>query len=271
VFAQLKRKIQRHHVPIDCGTPPLRRESNTAALPVQGGGLQFAAGTGENFDHVILPVGMAFGLRKLISSTRISSLLSLFMQVPVNMVARVGGKNTTVEETVLKKLLTGGLAAGAMTVPLAGLAWADPTPNPNPPAVPGANGQGLVNANPPAAPEANGQGPTIAGAPAVPGSNEQGPTCVVSTNTPAQAAPGTDWRQVATLQGSVASDLGLPPGQVVNVFCTPTGAQNPSTTQPAGLANPGQPGTENPGQPGPLNPPPPQGQTGPQNPAAGQQ
>jgi hypothetical protein len=168
---------------------------------------------------------------------------------------------------MLKKLLTGGLAAGAMAVPFAGLAWADPAPNPTPPPVPSANGP--ANPNPPAVPDANPQGPTTP-ALAVPASNGQGPTCVVSANAPAQGTSGTDWRQVATLQNSVASDLGLPPGQVVKVFCTPANVQNPQQ-QPAGFENPGPTGTQNPEQPGAPNPLPPAGQTGPQNPAPVQQ
>ncbi len=169
---------------------------------------------------------------------------------------------------MLKKLLTGGLAAGAMAVPLAGLAWADPVPNPTPPA-----------------PGVNGQGPTMPGQPAVPSSNGQNPTCIVSANTPAplpsapgasvQGAANSDWQQVATLQGSVASNLGLPPGQVVKVFCAPAGVQNPQG-QPTGFENGGQPGTQLPGQPGAQNPwqpgqQPSAEQTGPQNPAPGQQ
>ena len=154
---------------------------------------------------------------------------------------------------MLKKLLTGGLAAGAMAVPLAGLAWADPVPNPTPP-VPGANAQSPASG--PAVPAANGANPA----------NE--PTCVVSQNTPVQApagsstSPAGEWRQVATLQGSVATDLGLPPGQNVKVYCAPASAQNPAA-QPTGFGLPGQqgmPGTEQgapqqnpliPGQPAP--------------------
>ncbi|MBV9088353.1 MAG: hypothetical protein JO044_00370 [Mycobacteriaceae bacterium] len=162
-----------------------------------------------------------------------------------------------------------------MAVPLAGLAWADPAPNPTPPPATGANGQGSTNSNPSAVPDANPQGPTTPGSPAVPAANGQGPTCVVGQNAPAptpsangtQGPSGTaDWRQVATLQGPVASDLGLPPGQVVKVFCAPAGTPNPSV-QPTGFENSGQPG-----QPGPQNPPlPPPAPTGPQNQAPGQQ
>lgn len=156
---------------------------------------------------------------------------------------------------MLKKLLTGGLAAGALAVPLAGLAWADPAPNPAPP-VPGANGQ-----------------PASA--------NE--PTCVVSQNTPVQApagantAPGSSaWHQVATLQGSVASDLGLPPGQTVKVYCAPGGAA--PAAQPTGYGNtaqqpigtPGQPGTPPAEQGSPQNPAAPGQPSAPQNPAPGQ-
>jgi hypothetical protein len=72
------------------------------------------------------------------------------------------------------------------------------------------------------------------------------------------------------MQGSTASDLGLPAGQPMNVFCAPTSPQSlQGQPQPAGY----QPGQTNPGQPnpaqGPLQNPP--GQTGPQNPAPGQQ
>jgi hypothetical protein len=164
---------------------------------------------------------------------------------------------------MLKKLLTGVVAAGAMAVPLAAVAGADPTPAPNPPAVPGTNAENP--ANPPAAPQANG-------APGAPGTNAQSPVCVVSANTPAQGTPAqgmpaqgtpasttTNWRQVATLQGSMASDLGLPAGQPMKVFCAPAGSQNPaqnSQGQPAGLQTPGQPNPplNQPGQPAPQNP-----------------
>jgi hypothetical protein len=176
---------------------------------------------------------------------------------------------------MLKKMLTGVLAAGALAVPLAAVASADPTPNPNPPAVP----------------ESNGQSPTNPATPGVPGSNGQGPICVVSANTPTQGtttqgmtAQGTtsqgttaqtSWRQVATLQGSVASDLGLPAGQPMKVFCAPAGSQNPQG-QPASAENAGQtntgpinpamnPAQNLPGQTGPTGP------TGPQNPVPGQQ
>ena len=170
---------------------------------------------------------------------------------------------------MLKKLLTGVLAAGAMAVPLAAVAGADPSPNPNPPAVP----------------EANGQGPANPATPAVPGSNGQAPICVVSANPPApgtsvqvttaqgttaqgtsvQVAPAATWQQVATLQGSVATDLGLPAGQPMNVFCAPAGTQNPQG-QPASAELPGQP---NLGPPNPVQNQP--GQPGPQNPVPGQQ
>ena len=162
---------------------------------------------------------------------------------------------------MLKKLLMGGLAAGAMAVPLAGVAWADPLPNPNPPPMPNPSDQN------PAVPQANPATPAVAG------SNGQGPTCVVSANAPAQGpapavnnpvqgAPGTTWLQVATLEGSVASDLGLPPapGQTMKVFCAPVGSQSLAAEQPTGLANPGQmnPVQNQPGQTGPQNPVPPQ-------------
>jgi hypothetical protein len=144
---------------------------------------------------------------------------------------------------MLKKLLTGGLAAGAIGIPFAGVAWADPPVNPGPPAVPDSNAQGSAVPAQPAA---------------VPASNGQGPSCIVSANAPAEAAPGTQaagtqWRQVATLQGSDATDLGLPPGQVVKVFCAPAGTQTPSA-QATGVENPGQipqaqpAGVQNPGQ-----------------------
>jgi hypothetical protein len=162
-------------------------------------------------------------------------------------------------------VLTGVLAAGAMAVPLAAVAWADPPPNPNPPAVPESNGQNPASPSPGGVPAANGLGPANPAAPA-----GQGPVCVVSANTPTQGTAtqgtaGTTWRQVATLQGSVASDLGLPEGQPLKVFCAPAGTQNPQG-QPAGAENPGQPnvGLTNPVQNQP-------GQTGPQNPVPGQQ
>ena len=185
---------------------------------------------------------------------------------------------------MLKKLLTGALAAGAMAVPLAAVAWADPTPNPNPPAAPTANDQGPANPATPTVPSSNGQGPicVVAANPPAPGTSIQGAT---AQGTPVQVAPGATWQQVATLQGPVASDLGVPAGQPMNVFCAPTGSQNPQG-QPTGyqpgqpnpaqapLQNPqgqptgNQPDQTNPGQAPSQNPP---GQTGPQNPAPGQQ
>lgn len=167
---------------------------------------------------------------------------------------------------MLKKLLTGVVAAGAMAVPLATAAWADPPPNPNPPAVPGGNDQGPANPAAPAVQGTNGQGPVcVVGVnPPAPGTAVQGAS---AQGTPVQAAPGAMWQQVATLQGPVASDLGVPAGQQMKVFCAPTGSQNPQG-QPAGY-QPGQtnPGQTNPAQGGPQNAP---GQTGPQNPAPGQ-
>jgi hypothetical protein len=173
---------------------------------------------------------------------------------------------------MLKKMLTGVLAAGAMAVPLAGVAWADPAPNPNPPA----------------APESTDQGPANPAAPA--GMSAGSPVCVVAANPQAagaqggpQAAPGATWHQIASLQGSVASDLGVPAGQPMSVFCAPTSSQSPQN-QPTGYL-PGQPnqgmpnqGMPNQGQPiqgqpnqAPLQQnPQPQGQTEPQNPAPGQ-
>jgi len=109
---------------------------------------------------------------------------------------------------------------------------------------------------------------------------DKGPVCVVAANPPApgtsiqgttaqgtsvQVTPGTTWQQVATLQGPVASDLGLPAGQTMNVFCAPTGSQNPQG-QPTGY----QPGQTNLGQTNPAQAPL-QNPTGPQNPAPGQQ
>jgi hypothetical protein len=182
---------------------------------------------------------------------------------------------------MLKKSLTGVLAAGAMAVPLAAAAWADPAPNPNPPAPPGANAQGPVNPAMPAVPSSNGQGPVcVVGAnPPAPGTFQG----VTAQGTSVQVPPGTTWQQVTTLQGPVASDLGLPAGQPANVFCASTGSPNP-LGQPAGYqpgqTNPGQaplqnpaPGQQNLGQTNPAeaplqNPP---GQTGPQNPAPGEQ
>jgi hypothetical protein len=163
---------------------------------------------------------------------------------------------------MLKKLLTGVLAAGAMAVPFAAAAWADPSPNPNPPAAPEANDQGPANPATPAVPSSNGQGPicVVAANPPAPGTSIQGAT---AQGTSVQVTPGTTWQQVATLHGSVASDLGLPAGQPMNVFCAPTGSQNPQG-QPTGY----QPGQTNPEQAPLQNPP---GQTGPQNPAPGQQ
>ena len=164
---------------------------------------------------------------------------------------------------MLKKLLMGGLAAGAMAVPLAGVAWADPLPTPNPPPMPNPSGQNPANPNPVAVPQAN---PTT---PAGAGTNGQGPTCVVSANAPAQGptatvnnpvqgAPGMTWLQVATLEGSVASNLGLPPapGQTMKVFCAPVGSQSLAAEQPTGQVNPGQmnPVENQPGQTGPQTP-----------------
>jgi hypothetical protein len=173
---------------------------------------------------------------------------------------------------MLKKLLMGGLAAGAMAVPLAGVAWAEPLPIPNPPPMPNPSGQNPANSDPATVPQAS---PAM---PAVAGSDGQGPSCVVSANAPAQGpsptvnnpvqgAPGSTWLQVATLEGSVASDLGLPPvpGQTMKVFCAPVGSQNLAAEQPTGLVNPGQ---TNPAQNPVQNQP---GQTGPQNPVPGQQ
>jgi hypothetical protein len=150
---------------------------------------------------------------------------------------------------MLKKSLTGLLAASAISIPLAAVAWADPTPNPNPPAVPQANGQ-PGNPNAPATPEAYGQNPANPTAPAAPGGNGAGPVCVVSANVPTQGigAQGTanqgassdTWRQVATLQGSVATQLGLNGGQPMKVFCAPAGTENPQG-QPVSVENPGQP------------------------------
>jgi hypothetical protein len=190
---------------------------------------------------------------------------------------------------MLKKLLTGVLAAGAMAVPLAAVAWADPPPNPNPPAVPHANDQGPANPAAPVVPSGNGQGPicVVAANPPAPGTSIQGAT---AQGTPAEVTPGATWQQVATLQGPAASNLGLPAGQPMNVFCAPTGSPNPQSQStgyqpgqtnpaPAPLQNPQgeptgyQPGQTNPGQtnPGqtPLQNSP--DQTGPQNPAPGQQ
>ena len=168
---------------------------------------------------------------------------------------------------MLKKLLTGVLAAGAMAVPLAAVAWADPPPNPNPPAVPQGNDQAPGNPAAPAVPSATGQGPicVVAATPPAPGAPIQGAT---AEGTPAQVAPGATWQQVATLQGPAASNLGLPAGQPMNVFCAPTGSQNPQG-QPSGY----QPGQTNPGQTNPANPMqnPAPGQPAPQNPAPGQQ
>jgi hypothetical protein len=193
---------------------------------------------------------------------------------------------------MLKKLLTGVLAAGAMAVPLAAVAWADPMPSPNPPGGPVANDQGPGNpANPaaPAVPSSYGQGPIcVVGAnPPAPGTSIQGAT---AQGTPAEVAPGATWQQVATLQGPAASNLGVPAGQPMNVFCAPTGSQNPQGQPigyPPGLPIPGQtnpgqapaqnpqsepagyqPGQTNPGQAPAQNAP---GQTGPQNPVPGQQ
>jgi hypothetical protein len=185
---------------------------------------------------------------------------------------------------MLKKLLTGVLAAGAMAVPLAAVAWADPPPNPNPPAIPQGNDQGPANPAAPAVPSGNGQGPicVVAANPPAPGTSIQGAT---AQGTPAEVTPGATWQQVATLQGPAASNLGLPAGQPTNVFCAPTGPQNPQG-QPTGnqpsQTNPGQgpsqnpqgqptgyqPGQTNPGQAPSQNSP---DQTGPQNPAPGQQ
>lgn len=155
---------------------------------------------------------------------------------------------------MLTKLLTGGLAAGAIAVPLAGVAWADPPANPGPPAVPGTN-----------SPAPGGPAQTTPGQPAAPAANGQDPTCVVSANNPAtnptnngSTASTAQWTQVATLQGSVASNLGLPAGQVAKVFCAPAGTPNPqgqptgATGAPNALGQPG--GTETAGQVPPAQP-----------------
>lgn len=164
---------------------------------------------------------------------------------------------------MLKQLLTGGLAASALAVPLSAVAWADPSPVPNPPTMPNAGGQNPPGANPSAAPAAGGQGSTNPAAPAVPGSNVQSAACVASANSPAQGPPGTMWVQVATLDSSAASQLGLPPGQTMNVFCAPVGSRNVAE-RPTAPANQGQ---TNPPQNPPQNQP---GQTGPQNAVAAQ-
>ena len=160
-----------------------------------------------------------------------------------------------------KKLLTGVLAAGAMAVPLAGVAWADPAPNPNPPAVPESNYQGPANPASPVAPVSTGEGPicVVAANPPASGSSVQGATAQGTTG---EVAPGTTWRQVATLQGSVATDLGVPAGQPMNVYCVPAGSPN-AQGQPASAETPGQ---TNSGQVSPVQP----GSTGSQNPTTGQ-
>jgi hypothetical protein len=165
---------------------------------------------------------------------------------------------------MLKKVLTGALSASAMALPLAGLAWADPPPGPNPPTVPNANGQNPANPNPPAVPTGNGQNPANTATPMVAGSGGQSPSCVVSAGTPVQGPPGTTWVQVATLDGSVASELGLTSGQTMSVFCAPVGSPNVAE-RPTALGNPGQ---TNPQQSPAQNQPPP---TGPQNAVPGQQ
>jgi hypothetical protein len=172
---------------------------------------------------------------------------------------------------MLKKLLTGTLAAGAVAVPLAAVAWADPPPNPNPPAVPASNGQGPANLATPAVAGPNGQAPVCvvsANAPA-PETSVQGTAQGTSPVTNAQGPGTTTWRQVATLQGSDATDLGLPAGQPMKVFCAPAGTQNPQG-QPAGAEIPGQPnvGQPNPAQNPVQNQP---GQPGTQNSVPGQQ
>ena len=151
---------------------------------------------------------------------------------------------------MLKRTLTGLVAATAMAVPLAAVAWADPSPTPIPPAGPGANGQAPTNSASPAAPAANGGNPV----------------CVVSANTPStsmqgtsgpggpaqQGNPGTTWHQVATLQGSMATQIGLPAGgQQMKVFCAPPGTENPQgqpVSYPGQQGQPGAPGA--PGTPG---------------------
>ena len=70
---------------------------------------------------------------------------------------------------MLTKFLTGGLVAGAIAVPLAGVAWADPPVNPGGPIVPGSTSQaGSTSPGPAANGQGQGQGQTAPGQPAAP-------------------------------------------------------------------------------------------------------
>ena len=106
-----------------------------------------------------------------------------------------------------KKLLVGGLAASAVAVGLAALGWADPPPTPN------TNAPTPATAAPNVTAEAPPAGPAL-------------PACMVSASTPVQGPPGTVWVLVSPLQGPIASQLGLPAGQTLSVYCAPAGSPN---------------------------------------------
>ncbi|KUI22915.1 hypothetical protein AU193_09840 [Mycobacterium sp. GA-1285] len=142
---------------------------------------------------------------------------------------------------MLKRFLLGGVAAGAMAVPFAGAAWAQPAQPPVPP----------------------------------PGVDENGSTCVIADAFPSnlevisaneastEVSTEASWREVGQVPvpvvGPLAGELGVAPGQTVSVYCTPAGFQeirwNPAAqptppAQPAPLGQP-EPAQQNP-QPGPT-------------------
>jgi hypothetical protein len=129
---------------------------------------------------------------------------------------------------MLKKTIFGGLVAGAIAVPLAGAAWAQPN-EPTPPTVPGSNGQGLA--------------------------------CAFQNSDTLQGPPGTMWREVAQITDpsvvqALDPQLGGPtPGQPVKLFCQPAGAAAAPGQQIA-LGPQTAPGQQLPPeqQPGSMNP-----------------
>jgi hypothetical protein len=149
---------------------------------------------------------------------------------------------------MLKKFLLGGVAAGAMTVPLAGAAWAQPAQPPGP----------------------------------QPGADEIGSTCIVDDVFPSnlevvpaneastEASTEVGWREVGQLPvpvaGPLAGELGVAPGQAVSVYCTPAGFEAIRWNPAAQPTPPAQP--EPLGQPAPMGQPTPLGQPEPaqQNP-----
>ena len=150
---------------------------------------------------------------------------------------------------MLKRLVLGGVAAGAMAVPFAGAAWAQPA---QPPGVP-------------------------------PGVEGNGSTCIVDDVFPSnleivdvdegssQVSTKADWREAGQLQvpvvGPLAGELGVAPGQTVNVYCTPAGFEairwNPQA-QPTPQGQPSPLGQQNPAQQNPQGAPTALGQPNPQ-------